>query len=302
MAIQETHLNEERITNIHSLFNKRMHIINSNDAHHPNAKGIAIILNKSTTKWKEMKSETIIPGRAILATLPWHGENKLKILAIYAPNTPTENANFWEEIKNKWNIHNYNKPDIILGDFNMTPRTWRPPRPVEALREIKNKFNLVDGWRTENPTKLEYTFRALGTGIQSRIDRIYMTNANLKNSYEWENQISPLNTDHKMISVRIFDPKSPNLGKGRWAIPNFLIKDKTIAKEIKRMGVELEEKISATKDARTDTNNPQILFQAFKSDMTKYIRNHARTVVPKTRVRIKKLEEELSRTKNSRRP
>ncbi|KAF8867642.1 Endonuclease/exonuclease/phosphatase, partial [Infundibulicybe gibba] len=304
LSIQETHLSEDRLRNIHTQFERRVHIIHSYDPDNVNTKGVAIILNKQSTKWREASSLDLIPGRALMVTLPWNG-NQLKILAIYAPNNPRENADLWPEIQGKLEEYNHGKPDIMLGDFNMVEESLDrlPPhadssRQTESLQELKQSLGHIDGWRRENPHRLGYTYRQGNTGIQSRIDRIYITNTLLYRSCEWNIQAAPLNTDHRMATMKILDLDTPYVGRGRWSIPLFIIKDKEIINQIAEKGIKLADKIERIKYSRTAHQNPQTLFKTFKDEIVVLTRKHARSAIPKIKKSIDKLEEDLDQTLN----
>ena len=58
----------------------------------------------------------LCPGRALLISIPWHLQERINVLNIYAPNDPICNAAFWERIHD--NIINLPQPDVILGNFN----------------------------------------------------------------------------------------------------------------------------------------------------------------------------------------
>ena len=129
LAIQESHLNEASLNNLNTFYHKRMKIWNSEDPLNPCVgKGVAIVLNKKLISWAEAKMTNIIPGRALLLELPWRNrknrnsdpnEARVNILAIYAPNTAQENANFWSILSDKWVEGNLPIPDVMLGDFNV---------------------------------------------------------------------------------------------------------------------------------------------------------------------------------------
>ena len=114
LAIQESHLSETHIDTLHGLFRKRMKIFHTIDQQRPNAKGVAIVLNKELVKTDDAQTQEIIPGRALLLKLKWHNELTVKVLAIYAPNAPTENAAFWGEIARQIEDERLDKPDICL--------------------------------------------------------------------------------------------------------------------------------------------------------------------------------------------
>ncbi|KAJ7664612.1 hypothetical protein DFH06DRAFT_927603, partial [Mycena polygramma] len=63
------------------------------------------------------------------------------------------------------------------------------------------------------------------SGSHSRIDRILVTNKLFK-TRRWEIINVPVKTDHRMVAVDIYTPGAPFIGKGRFAIPLFLLKDK----------------------------------------------------------------------------
>ncbi|KAF8868734.1 hypothetical protein BD779DRAFT_1480901 [Infundibulicybe gibba] len=244
---------------------------------HPNvnSKGVAIISNKQTTKWKEATVNIIVQGRAILVSIPWKENNQLHILAIYAPNNPRDNANFWHEINEKWTNEGYDKPDLMLGDFNIVEESLDrlPPHPDQADQ----------------------------TDALQNLKPIYVSNAILDVSCDWKIQSAPLNTDHRMISVKVLDPEAPYVGKGRWTIPLFILKDRKIMDTIKNLGIALNENIERTRHNRTNERNAQMLFDKFKNDVIKITRNHARTTVPKIKKSIEKLEQDLANTLNDER-
>ena len=120
LAVQETHLNQASVNEINNQFSRRLRVINSQDPINPSAgRGVALVLNKSLTSWKEVLIVHVIQGRALLISLPWKGESVVNILAIYAPNSPAENAAFWEDLKSTWINDGHPIPNIMLGDFNL---------------------------------------------------------------------------------------------------------------------------------------------------------------------------------------
>ena len=268
LAIQETHLSDNHVDQLHNLFNKRMKIIHSIDPQEPNAKGVAIVLNKEITNTVGTKATEVIPGRALLVQIPWCTGLIIRILAIYAPNTPAENKAFWDTIHEKWQREHLPKPDIMLGDYNLIedpidrlPCHADNTQTVEALQNIKSLFLLHDGWHRAYPTTKSYTYLQRATGSQSRIDRIYVTEKIFKNSFDWDINPSGITTDHQMVSIQISDDTLPFVGKGRWTIPLNLLKNKILMQVIQKKGKELEAQMERIKQARTNENNPQTAFK-----------------------------------------
>ncbi|KAJ7330287.1 hypothetical protein DFH08DRAFT_708890, partial [Mycena albidolilacea] len=94
LAVQETHLSPKDVDDIHKIFSKRLQIYPTIDPASPQAKGVAIVVNKEVSNITGIKSKELIPGRALRLTIPWHAEKKLTVIAAYAPNDAAENTEF----------------------------------------------------------------------------------------------------------------------------------------------------------------------------------------------------------------
>ncbi|KIJ54274.1 hypothetical protein M422DRAFT_241525 [Sphaerobolus stellatus SS14] len=152
LAVQESHISNAALQELENTFSSRLQILNSTGE--TNSKGVAFLLNKQLTAWKEVKTIEIIPGQALLLLLPWHNEQTLNILNVYAPNPHNENKDFWSNLHRKWQDDGLPMVHLMLGDFNMVedsidrlPAHNDPPGPREALAKFKSVFKLTDGWR-----------------------------------------------------------------------------------------------------------------------------------------------------------
>ncbi|KIJ06480.1 hypothetical protein PAXINDRAFT_31816, partial [Paxillus involutus ATCC 200175] len=299
LALQETHLTKSEEDSLNSVFHEKLHIVSSIDTTHPNAKGVALVWNKMTTNTHGIVSHEIVPGRALLATVPWHREERMTILVVYAPNDPTHIREFWETIKIE--LGNLPKPDVILGDFNLVedaldrlPPHLDPLSASEPLQDLKRSLKLTDGWRRENPDSISFTFAqsAAQGGSQSRIDRIYVRDDWLPFSKEWEIDPPGIHTDHQLVSVRLSTPRMPFIGKGRWTLPIFILQDNTVKEEIIRLGTDLQKRLNDCNTVRSEGDNPQIHFRNFKDAVSWVCRSEAKKAVPK----IQKTIESLKRT------
>jgi exonuclease III len=231
LAVQEAHLDESRVTWLEELFPKRIKIYHTADPSTPNARGVAIVLNKELTNIAGVTTQEIVPGRAIPLQTNWHAESKLTVLAIYAPNIAMENRDFWRNLHDMWQTRNLPKPDILLGDFNLVeddvdrlPSHSDNTEATEALDNFKASLQLLDGWRKTHPATRSYSYMQKSSGSQSRIDRIYVTRPIFKYSYDWSIHLTGISTDHKLVSTLIANPTLPFIGKGRWMIPVRLLK------------------------------------------------------------------------------
>lgn len=88
LTLQETHLIKDDEAALNATPGLRIHIETSIDPAHTNAKGIAIVMNKNLVNTSGVKVHDLVPGRALLVIVPWHKDDTLKILTIYAPNDP----------------------------------------------------------------------------------------------------------------------------------------------------------------------------------------------------------------------
>lgn len=80
---------------------------------------------------------------------------------------------------------------------------------------------------------------------------------------DWEITKPAVKTDHKMVLVRITNPSMPFIGRGRWAMPIHLLKNKKFLAMVHEMGLKLQSDMSRI-NKRTEENNAQHMFEHFK--------------------------------------
>ena len=138
----------------------------------------------------------------------------------------------------------------MMGDFNLVedaidhiPCKLDNVLTTDILRDFKIKYNLIDGWRRANPLTKGYVWSRESDGTQSRIDRTYAHEDILNNCTKWAIDPAPLPTDHNLISATVSTLTSPEIGKGRWAIPIHLIKNREVKKEIQCLAHSLQREI-----------------------------------------------------------
>ncbi|KAJ7264620.1 hypothetical protein C8J57DRAFT_1436218 [Mycena rebaudengoi] len=249
----------------------------------------------------------VVPGRAMLLEMKNGDGTPLSILGVYAPNPPFENAAFWTAIKNWFIGHpTVRKPDIMGGDTNMVEDgidrlpTHNDPNtaPAEALDDLKIFFDMIDGWHETHPTTCGYTFRqsfAQG-GAQSRIDRLNIQRALFEHSFEWDIQTVGIETDHRMVSVKVTTANAPTVGHGRWVWPAHIIRDKVLTEFIHAKGLELESELKRLRQnpgERTTHYNVQTLWAKFKTGIGDKARERAKIVIPVIIKQIAELETKL---------
>ena len=97
LAVQKTHLKDEKRENLDKLFERQLYILSSIDPDHTNAKGIAFVISKRNTRWQEARYTEIIPGRAIVLEIPWFEGDNLTCMNVYVPNGSLEEY-FWSKL------------------------------------------------------------------------------------------------------------------------------------------------------------------------------------------------------------
>ena len=300
LALQETHLTDEDVDSLHCQYHQRLHIIHSGNPTQPNACGVAFVVNKHLVAWREVSHRIIIPGRAILLTTRQYAEKHTSLLNVYAPNDHTCNGQFWTSLHEYWRTNHLPAPDTILGDFNVVdssldrlPPRSDPPTATDALHTLMTHFHLVDGWRHTFPSQLGYTFRQHNSSSQSRLDRIYITRYLLKHSRNWSIAPPGFSTDHKTVSMELFDPTLPYIGEGRWSIPLFALRRLPLLNQIEALATAALSDMEASSLDRTPEANPQTILASFKRDATLIARDYARKNIPRLDARIRKEQEAL---------
>ncbi|THU95165.1 DNase I-like protein, partial [Dendrothele bispora CBS 962.96] len=315
LLVQEAHMDEEQRSDVNKRFSKRIKVFSSGHPESPHSKeGVAIVLNKDFLETDDnlIGYVTIVPGRALWIKINWHMNRKLKILVVYAPNVSNssgeENAEFWKKLYSFFEQYPNRKPDIMAGDMNMVetglidrlPAHDDPDEAMEALDDLKILLNLQDGWRDTYPDQKSYTFHQTATGSQSRLDRIYTTEAILSASREWKIEPSGFpNADHKMVSVLASCEEAPEVGRGRWVIPGHLLKDKQLRQFAHQRGMQALNVLEEVDQlGRSSERNAQLAWYNYKMDLLVEAQRHQKIIVPRTEKQLKELEEKLAAVNN----
>ena len=313
LATQESHLDDSDVTNIHCLFGRRILIVNSPDAISHNARGVSFVINRELVDTTVLQTYDLIPGRALMLSLHWHGDQRLSLLNIYAPNSAPENAAFWPTLQTALSQGGIPRPDVILGDFNVVldgidrfPMHADHPAAVDALTSLLTLFGLEDGWRMSEPTAATFTFPTRDSSHKSRLDRIYARHDLLLPSSDWLIRDTNVRTDHRLASVRLSTASSPFIGKGRWTLPLHLLDDELFMEQVLRLGTDVLSSIKLTQadaESRTATENPQIQYYRFKVAIQDIARRRLKAKVPRLRISIERLitqVDQLSRRTDAR--
>ena len=305
LAVQEAHLTDNLVCSLGDLFQNTWHLIHSPDPTTRNARGVAFLISKRSIKTEDITTKMLVPGRALMVTIPWNGDSTVTILNVYAPNIPGEAREFWRNVRDGVRFAAPQKPDIMLGDFNPVEDAldWIPSstddhRLTTLLRKLRSDANLIDGWRAANEATKGYTWTRDSDGTQSRIDRIYVREDMFPECSGWEIDAPPVPTDHDIVSAKISMPTAPKIGRGRWAIPTRLVKQQAFKKMVQERAMRLQHELEQLTQ-HTAQRNPQKLLRDFKKDIRDLARDHERRAQPMIKNRIATLTKELRETQNN---
>ncbi|KAH9886321.1 Endonuclease/exonuclease/phosphatase [Cubamyces lactineus] len=314
LLLQETHLTERRIADIHRMYAGNIKIFHSAHPHAPTQKeGVAIVLNKKLVSDEGAKMTVVVPGRAIQLTTMTRGEAR-HVLCIYAPTSEgaAERREFFEQVALFYELHpNIPKPHLMACDFNNVedaidrlPVAESMDSSVTTLDRLKMALGvmLVDGWRRTHPDERDYTFHR-GTGdaaTMARLDRIYVRPEVFDYARSWMITQPGVKSDHLLVSIQLSTPNEPEAGTGRPVFPLSLLKHKNLAKKMKARGLEAEAELSRVEAAggRSEECNPQTILCKLKTDWMKMAREYERATIPKLLKEIKDLEDRLKEVKS----
>ena len=311
LAIQETHLDEETTVRIRTSYEKKMSILTSSDPESPRTTaGVAFVINKSLIAPSKITAHELLPGRALALEIEWLESETTRLVNIYAPNDRTAHLPFWNTVDEVRRNKRIPKPEFVLGDFNVTeeqidrsPARLDDPNAIEALRDLRQAWEVHDAWRIAYPSEKSYTYRAKTNGgqIQSRLDRIYVARQATPMTFDWKIAPSPVPTDHWLVAVRYAPKDAPEIGKGRWTLPTRMLNDAKLIEAIIARGIRLQYDLEDIKNRRTDRrlSNPQRLWQDFKRDISAIAKAQIKAKYYKMNTHIRLLKQDIKTLTNN---
>lgn len=312
LLLQETHMTAERMITVERMTAHNLKVFYSPHPVYPTAReGVAVVLNKKLLSIRGTKARTIVPGRALQVSMPWHGTELLHILCIYAPTSEGEavRREFYDEVSEYYNSHpNVPRPTLMAGDFNNVedtidrmPLSSGADSSVEALDGLKLTLNLMmaDGWRMTHPTEREFTFRRGETF--ARLDRIYVKENTFRQARNWRIHEGLVRSDHNVVSMELMCNTGPEIGKGRPVFSAYLLQDKKTTAFLRERGLRAMREIAAlnAEGTRDELNNPQTILASMKADWLVFAREREKQMVPKLLAEIRDLEAELKEIKTN---
>jgi hypothetical protein len=182
------------------------------------------------------------------------------------------------------------------GDFNLVadaidrmPHRTDSEAVITAYLRFTRMLGLIDGWRQCNPNTKEYTHIGSRKSL-SRIDKILVSPALMKNCRSWEITDVGSLADHKMVTVTASAPGAPYIGPGRWQMPHFLLHNSQFMEHASREVYKLE---ASMNEQRTELCNAQTKFKAFKDATMKTARVKAKVMIGASEAKKESLKKEM---------
>ena len=184
------------------------------------ANRVAILINpKYSFKIDDTDIHRDSVGRIISIKVKTHQSSHFEIINIYAPTKPSARGLFFNSIPQ---YISHFSPLVMAGDFNMVEDPWKDKLGsrnlystigLNELNQIKQEFKLSDVWRNLNPYKKQFSWSSSNQSLQSRIDRIYISNELI--SAKPEAKIIPFPwSDHDIVTSTITIPNTAPSGPG----------------------------------------------------------------------------------------
>ncbi|KAG6871506.1 hypothetical protein C0992_010826, partial [Termitomyces sp. T32_za158] len=101
-----------------------------------------------------------------------------------------------------------------------------------------------------------------------------------------------------MAQMTLMHPMQPLMGKGRYAMPALLVKDRKLLKKIIDVGKEYVAELERVSQIRRPDANPQTAHKAFKKRVLETIRQFSRDLKPKIQRELSALRTDRSKTLN----
>ena len=182
-----------------------------------------------------------------------------------------------------------------------------PPRldetiTIDALREIRQAWDIQDAWRMTHPTDRKYTYRANANGeeVKSRLDRIYIAHHLSQFTFDWKHEESPVPMDHGLVTVKYAPADAPDISKGRWTLLVHMTENKKFIDAIVERGIALQRELEnlQLKGIARDESNSQRLWLSFKTDLQTIGKNMAKELHYRMNMRIRLLEKDRDELAN----
>ena len=198
-----------------------------------NARG-ACILFKKPSDFDVLKQVTDNSGRVVILKVRVN-DTFFSLINVYGPNDRRLSAAFFDNLATTLSNEDISNGDNIImgGDFNVCQNpvldrhgdtnTYVYPKLMECFQNLKSNLEIVDIWRTRNPTIRSYTWAHKSKPRFSRID-FWLISSHLQDVIDNADIIPSIKSDHSAISLKL-KKISKERGPGFWKFNASLLQD-----------------------------------------------------------------------------
>ncbi len=231
ILLQETHLNSAEVDKTFANWKgKSFHSVSTD-----NRKGVSILISDkiNTTIHSHHACNT---GHYVILDLSID-DNRFILVNIYAPTGGKDGIagrkQFLQNLQKDLDKYPRIFPFIVGGDFNCvlnndldrSCNVAYVDQTVLYLKSFLTHFNLEDIWRTQNPTKKEFTYLS-PLGSFSRLDKFY-TSREFRDKFTNCFINSFPHSDHDKVILKL-DFSKIKRGPGSWMLNSSILKDKLL--------------------------------------------------------------------------
>ena len=231
LCLQETHLIDTDINQLKQDWNIDYFISGTET----NSGGVLIAIDKNFeyTIHDKINSDD---GRYIILDIEIIDIARVLIINLYAPNedSPLFFEKLFQIIENR-DIKNI----IMTGDWNLVNnfnedtlnyKKHNNPKASAIVNNYKDKLDLLDIWRHNNPQLRQYTWRQMFHKKMARLD-FFLISETLLDIYGGSKIKSSYRSDHAPINLKLIISKHKR-GKGNWKLNNSLLSDTVLKNKI----------------------------------------------------------------------
>lgn len=233
-CLQDTHCTENEKSSVYAQWGHDILM----SAGRTDARGTLILMNNNVeVKISSTKSDS--NGNFIITNMLVDNKYNITLVNLYGPNR--DDQDFYSNVGNI--IEEFGNEFVILcGDWNVVQdfmldchnyvKENNPKNRIE-IQNLKNKFNLVDPWRVNNPTSKKFTWTRRNPTKQARLD-YFLISEELMSILGNVKIIPGYRTDHSIINIE-FKINDFERGRGFWRFNNSLLRDKEYILKIKEI-------------------------------------------------------------------
>ena len=198
--------------------------------------GVGILLRKDFPGTLSYKTSDL-EGRWLNLVLDL-GYSSLQLLNVYAPNTISDRADFFNSLISVVKGH---LPSIVGGDFNCIEDLYLDKEggdrqlgvsDLNSLRKLKRLFGLVDIFRGQHPS--DRTFTWSNNCVHCRLDKFFLSNDISKCCSKSKIICYPF-SDHDAPCIYFSLPDAPKKGPGTWKFNCSLLNNESFVEKVETL-------------------------------------------------------------------